>query len=426
MRAGFEEYFDLTETEFKELWGSATFVFDTNALLSLFRDKKSTSDELMKIINSISSRVWVPHQVASEFHRNRSSVIIGNKKIYSPLRNSIEAGRKASLESLEKYISDFKHHPVMSGLEALEFINDSFNSMLKEVDVKENAAPSSEDYLGILINIVGILDKRTGTPYDSEVMEELIKEGQERLSRKEPPGYIDYKEKEGESLDKRLGDYIIWRQIIDHAKQNYRSVIFVTDDVKEDWWRKVKGERIGARLELVREFRQKVGATFYIYTRHAFLERARDYLNVSVSDETIENVRSTVPSKADEAVVSDKSKNVGWGEISTETLFGAISEGGDFVSDIRKKKDTFNRLKRILEEKVRKRDELIGLIAQMNGWLEYSNEKGRNNFENIIAVLTEQRITEAKNEISDIVADIEGLNQRIYRDPDYRGWIQNE
>ncbi|WP_144243591.1 PIN domain-containing protein [Azospirillum argentinense] len=293
MRDGFEEYFDLSEGELKQLWGNCLFVFDTNALLSLFRDKKSTSDDLINVIRSLDGRIWLPHQVALEFHRNRAGVIIGNKKIYQPLRNAIEAARGEAQKSLKKSIDGFKHHPVMTVSEAVMFIDNKFNSIISDIDVMEKSSPQEEHYQDVFQFIVEAFSNATGLPYSEEKIKEVLDDGKKSCEAKIPPGYIDFKEKEDLPLQQRIGDYILWQQMIDHSAVVQRPVIFVTDDVKEDWWREVKGEKIGPRLELVREFMNKSSQRFYIYTRYRFLERAREFLNVKVKNETIDDVKIT-------------------------------------------------------------------------------------------------------------------------------------
>ena len=291
MRAGFEEYFDLSDEDFKELWESATFVFDTNALLSLFRDKKATSDELIKIMTDLTGRVWIPHQVASEFHKNRLGVIIQNGRIYSPIRSAIEVARKSAIEAVGKINQEFKHHPVMSGAEAISYIEKKFDDFINDINKKEKDSPSRDYYKGVFDKLVSILEGVTGSPYDPERMREILSEGAARCLKKTPPGYIDYEEKKGEEDVRKLGDFIIWRQIIDYSTENKKDIIFITDDVKEDWWRRVKGEMNGPRVERIREFKSITGNGFYMYTRHSFLKRASEYLKLNVSAKTIEDVK---------------------------------------------------------------------------------------------------------------------------------------
>jgi len=44
--------------------------------------------------------------------------------------------------------------------------------------------------------------------------------------------------------DKRsnFGDWIIWKQVMDHATSAKSPIILVTDDRKEDWWEEENGK----------------------------------------------------------------------------------------------------------------------------------------------------------------------------------------
>lgn len=68
----------------------------------------------------------------------------------------------------------------------------------------------------------------------------LCKEGEHRYKSQTPPGYKDSK-KDGVS---KYGDLIVWAETYEYAASNNKNIIFVTDDVKEDWWEKLCDGRI--------------------------------------------------------------------------------------------------------------------------------------------------------------------------------------
>jgi hypothetical protein len=74
-----------------------------------------------------------------------------------------------------------------------------------------------------------------------------------------PPGYADEKKK-----DDPTGDYIIWSELLSHAKTSKRPLLFVTGDKKEDWYRPtVRGRSIGPRVELIAEMRDASECQLY-------------------------------------------------------------------------------------------------------------------------------------------------------------------
>jgi hypothetical protein len=75
VRRGFEGYFRPDDEYFRRIWRNATFAFDANALLKLYRYSDETRQQFFSVLDLIGDRVWLPHQVAFEFHSNRNSVI---------------------------------------------------------------------------------------------------------------------------------------------------------------------------------------------------------------------------------------------------------------------------------------------------------------------------------------------------------------
>lgn len=101
-----------------------------------------------------------------------------------------------------------------------------------------------------------------------------------------PPGYKDddKKNKHGGDNNKH-GDYIIWRQIIDYAKEEEKNIIFITHDQKEDWWNIVHGKTVGPRIEIRKEFSEKTSQKFHMYSMNSFIERFNINIDQSVVDE---------------------------------------------------------------------------------------------------------------------------------------------
>ncbi len=64
-----------SESDFIELWERSTFVFDTNFLLDLYRVSSTTSEDFLRVLESLQNRIWLPYQVANEFLERREEVI---------------------------------------------------------------------------------------------------------------------------------------------------------------------------------------------------------------------------------------------------------------------------------------------------------------------------------------------------------------
>jgi len=73
----------------------------------------------------------------------------------------------------------------------------------------------------------------------------------------------------------KYGDLIIWKEILAIAKEKNKSVIFITNDVKEDWYESHdKNENPKCpRHELIKEFQETVGHDVWLYTLKQFIEQ---------------------------------------------------------------------------------------------------------------------------------------------------------
>ena len=79
-------------------------------------------------------------------------------------------------------------------------------------------------------------------------------------------------------------------QIIEISKIEKKPVVLLTDDAKEDWWQ-IHGDRtIGPRAELVAEFLNECGQSFYMYSSGRFLKHASTYLSETIEPDAIEEV----------------------------------------------------------------------------------------------------------------------------------------
>ena len=71
MRNVIKEFLEPSNTDKRQLWEKAVFVFDTNVLLNLYRYSSKTRNSLLDAFESLKERVWIPYQVAHEFMRRR-------------------------------------------------------------------------------------------------------------------------------------------------------------------------------------------------------------------------------------------------------------------------------------------------------------------------------------------------------------------
>src|SRR6266496_4154148 len=100
-----------------------------------------------------------------------------------------------------------------------------------------------------------------------------------------PPGYQD----KGKGDDLAAGDYFVWTQLLEEATRRHSDVLLITGDVKEDWWRRERGQTRGPRLELVDELRNRCGGRLFMLRPESLLQHAKDVLDVAVSDASVQD-----------------------------------------------------------------------------------------------------------------------------------------
>ncbi len=132
-----------------------------------------------------------------------------------------------------------------------------------------------------------LLEGKVGSSNSPERLEEIFKLGKQRYEQEILPGYEDV----GKEGTKKYGDLILWFQVIDKAKETNKPIILVTDDRKDDWWRRFKGKTIGPRPELVDEMFSKADVSFYLYQTDPFMENAQKFLEKQVKQKAIDEVR---------------------------------------------------------------------------------------------------------------------------------------
>jgi hypothetical protein len=138
----------------------------------------------------------------------------------------------------------------------------------------------------VLNTVTDLFAGRIGRPPTAEEREELIQEARQRIASQVPPGYADANKGDG-----GIGDVLLWRQLLDWASEQEQPILLVTDDQKEDWFRKEGSTIVGPRPELIVEMKEKADVDFHLYTLRNFLQHARSYLLAQVSERTLDEVQ---------------------------------------------------------------------------------------------------------------------------------------
>lgn len=305
MKSELEGYYHLDDKELSSLWDDGTIVLDTNVLLNLYRYPANARDQLLRVFAKYKARLWIPYQIAIEFQENRLGVIAEQVGRFAEVRSIVEkAGRslKGQIDGLQLA----KRHSLINPEPLLSKTEEVFESFLTELDSLRGEQPDVFHDDPIRLELDRILDGCVGSPFSTQAeLDDIYDDGDKRYADRRPPGYMD-QDKFGDDVPSYLygglvykrefGDLLLWKQLIAEAQhRSWSKILFVTDDLKEDWWWLAKShgnKTIGARPELVEELmRESDVQLFKMYTSEQFLEYAKEHQGADVSDESIEHVR---------------------------------------------------------------------------------------------------------------------------------------
>lgn len=291
MKTKFFEQYSLTDEKIKEVWESGLVVFDTNVLLNLYRYNKQTCDDILNYMQTFGDQLWMPYQVGWEYNNNRMEVAYKSQAACDVLSKRLDEDR-AALEGFFK--QNFHHHPYLQHKEFFKRYDryvKLLRDYLKDLKQKDNEYFDNDT---ILEKLGGLYEGRVGDDFSTEDLKALYAEGKIRYAGKIPPGYKD------DTADKRAagerhlyGDLIVWKQIIKKAADTGKDVIFVSDDLKEDWMLEFKGKKYGPRKELIKEFHEQANNhCILIYSQEHFLKLANEKFNAALKEETITEVKT--------------------------------------------------------------------------------------------------------------------------------------
>lgn len=246
-------------------------VLDTSAYLKIYKCPIEYSDFSIECLQKIKKFVYMPSMVFYEYSKHythefkkmksrvKDAVNDVNDILNSSINivlNSCEIFRRLEFEDADKLINELK--------DKFDDLSDYFNKFYKTKRYPEE------------LELVWDEDKVLKLTKDINKFPEIkfidilrwCEEGENRYKQKTPPGYMDGKCKDG---PRKYGDFIIWKEMLSFAKNNDKNIIFVTDDLKEDWWDLNKKNRT-LRSELINEF-EKTGKSIIGFSSNDFFDK---------------------------------------------------------------------------------------------------------------------------------------------------------
>lgn len=263
-----ESFFEYEEPQqsVQDVWDDpeTIFIVDTNIFLNIYVFHQETRQVIYDALDKIKERLWSPHQVMLEFHKNRVGKIQESKKRLDTIENHINKFIKQYkfkdnelttcdnqygkwYPSIREQLTTFQKNAqvvIKNKLKELEKILEVEAEMLREKldGWKTQIIPSvTKDSIYQKLCELYSNDK-IGKPFTRSELDELYKEGELRLRHGVPPGYKDKGKDEiyhhrGIIYHSKFGDLILYKQILEYCKTHkIKNVIFISEDnAKGDW-----------------------------------------------------------------------------------------------------------------------------------------------------------------------------------------------
>lgn len=268
----FNSHFKKLEDAFE----NSLIVLDTNVLLLPYSMGNESLNQLKMLYQELidNSRLFIPKRVAREYARNR------NKKL-AEIHHSVLDRKTGKTKNILNY-------PILENLPEKKALDDAFEKLeqaqstyyqaitqlAETIRAWEWSDPVSSIYSELFTSQVLIEHEKS--------KDELITELDRRFKLQIPPGYKDSSKDDG-----GVGDLSIWLSILHLSAEQNRDIIFVTEDIKPDWWNQSNGSEFLPRYELIDEFRRNTnGNTLHIVRLSKLLELFK------VQQELIESARN--------------------------------------------------------------------------------------------------------------------------------------
>lgn len=301
MKRKFPLYYRLSEDEKKKLFEDKNcyFVFDTNALLDIYRLGKDTAEKVLKVVETLKERIVIPYHVAFEYHKRMMDIITDLYSSYNNFRK--ETDKNQLLKSLSDKLELNRFPSIKRKFQ--DHIGTALDNFLKDIEAEEQYIKKQYQGWELQHKISTALGDLILDGFNENEIKEIEEEGAKRYDSCIPPGYKDKSSK----TENIYGDLIIWKEILRFSESKQCSIIFVSRDFKEDWIQKEHGLVCGPRLELLEEFQEISSGTFYMYNLNQFLEYANSGIDL-LGEPELSEIKDVTSPKHEKPIIAKNSQ----------------------------------------------------------------------------------------------------------------------
>ncbi|MDO8144520.1 PIN-like domain-containing protein [Isoptericola sp. 178] len=331
LRDGFDSAIPQSTEDVEHALQGGLLSLDANVLLNFYRYTPTARTALSAVFQAAGDRVWVSHQAAREFWRNRFKTIDDRDHAVSQLRSALDKNARASQAAIDGWakqtaVSDDVRQRVEKA------ISDGYRvaSGLLESEAEEDgtvAYDAARD--DVLLALEDLLRSRVGPALAPDDRAAAVHEGNRRAEAGIPPGFRDADKAESGGEDGAAGDYLVWLQSMDEAVRRDLPLVIVTGDEKEDWWWKHRSVHLGPRSELVAEFAQRSDRGLFMLRPRQLIDFA-SALSVEVPSGAASDVeRADAVSSWTREAVDELLARLEWeGKEQAEIIRFAATNGG--------------------------------------------------------------------------------------------------
>lgn len=287
-------------------------ILDTNVLLNVYRYSPEFSEFALNCLRAVKNHVILPATVRLEYGKHYRAEFA---KMQGRVKNAgnetaDQIGRAktkvlATCDNLERLHFpdvDKLRDDLAEKLDELQEVLDDFFGERSSLDLISHSWDKNDH----LFALVEEWDKQNHILL-SPTQEDIYiwcEEGEKRYKNEVPPGFKDAKNKDGVQ---KYSDLILWKEVLRFAVKDKKDIIFVTDDVKSDWWEAINGNtefhqklidefaKTGQKLQafISRDFYSEIAAAYHVEKTDAVEIALRmtdaDYCAI-VEDEVFDNI----------------------------------------------------------------------------------------------------------------------------------------
>lgn len=286
LASGHEGSIPQTREEIRTALAAGLVSLDANVLLSFYRFSTTARVGLINVLEALGDRVFVTHQAAREFWRNRLAAIDARTSATEQFGSSIDKAANQVRDAVRVWAKQTAAEAAVEQemLSAISSAFDDCRSTAEEATSESISFSYDAAADAVTCALLPLLKERVGPPLGDAEYDAARAEASRRATEGYPPGFRDVGKDSTAGPDGSTGDYLVWLQSMLEAERRGLPLVLVTGDEKDDWWWKHRNQLLGPRAELVKELKDRCGLHLVMVRPAQLIEHA-DVLSVAVTDD---------------------------------------------------------------------------------------------------------------------------------------------